>query len=332
MNETTAALGVLLIVLVIAAVSSRTVAVMASLVAFAVYDFFVLPPIHNFTIDRQDDLVALLALLAVSLIGSHLSQLARRRATEGLTLARERDAADAARRSAETRSALIASLSHDLKTPLTALTIATENLGSAGLSDADRAEQLDIVQTELRRLRRLFDQVVDLASVEAQALTPEPEWVQPIEIVDAARHQAQSVISGHQMSVGGDLEQTLVLIDPRLTSAALAHVLENAANYGSRSLPIEVTVTAENGRLAIAVRDHGRGLAPAEESRVFDRFYRGTAAGTSRFGTGMGLAITRGLLTLQGGTVKAQNHPEGGAIFTIELPVSTRPAAGEAPA
>ena len=165
MNETTAALAVLMTVLAIAAVSSRRVAVIASLVAFAAYDFFFIPPIHTFAIDRQDDVVALLALLAVSLIGSHLSQQARRRAEEALALARERDAAEAARLGAETKSALIASLSHDLKTPLTALAIATENLGTGDLPDADRAEQLEIAHTELNRLRRLFDHVVEMATV-----------------------------------------------------------------------------------------------------------------------------------------------------------------------
>jgi two-component system sensor histidine kinase KdpD len=331
-NETTAALGVLLIVLVIAALSSRLVAVVASLAAFAVYDFFVLPPIHNFTIDSRDDVEALIALLAVSLIGSHLSQLARRRAAEALALARDRDAADAARVSAETKSTLVASLSHDLKTPLTALTIATENLGTGLLSEADRVEQFEIVQTELRRLRRLFERVVDMANVDAQALTPEVEWVQPADIVDAARYQVQTSIADHPITVTGDLEHTWVSIDPRLTSAALAHVLENAATYAPEGSPIDVSLDAREGRLTIAVRDHGQGLAPEEESRVFERSYRGGVAPAAAFGTGMGLAITRGLLALQRGTVTARNHPDGGAVFILDVPVATRVAPAGEPA
>jgi two-component system sensor histidine kinase KdpD len=327
MNETTAALAVLMTVLAIAAVSSRRVAVIASLVAFAAYDFFFIPPIHTFAIDSQDDVVALLALLAVSLIGSHLSQQARRRAEEALALARERDAAEAARLGAETKSALIASLSHDLKTPLTALAIATENLGTGDLPDADRAEQLEIAHTELNRLRRLFDHVVEMATVEARALTPESEWVQPGEIVHAARHQAHARLADRQVTVEGDLDQPLVLIDPRLTSAALAHVLENAATYTAPATPIEISVAAAADRLAIAVRDHGAGLSPAEAGHVFDPFYRGTRAPTAPLGTGMGLAITRGLLALQDGVVTAGNHPAGGALFTIEVPVSARRAA-----
>src|SRR5690349_17313428 len=112
MNETTVALALLLAVLVVAALSSRAVAITASLVAFASYNLFFLPPVGTFAIDRPEDLVALLTLLAVSIIGSHLSQQARRRAEEALALARQRDDAEAARQNAETKSALVASLSH----------------------------------------------------------------------------------------------------------------------------------------------------------------------------------------------------------------------------
>jgi K+-sensing histidine kinase KdpD len=120
MNETTVALSFVLAVLVVATVSSMRVAVAASLVAFACFNFFFLPPVGTFTIANTDDVVALLTLLAVSLIGSHLSQEARRRAQEMLAFAQERHAAEMVRKNAETKSALVASLSHDLKTPLTA--------------------------------------------------------------------------------------------------------------------------------------------------------------------------------------------------------------------
>ena len=320
---------VLLGVLVIAAVSSRAVAVIASLIAFAAYDFFFLPPVHTFTIARGDDLIALLALLAVSLIASHLSQTSRRRATEALALARERDSADAARRTAEAKSALLASLSHDLKTPLTALTIATTNLASEDLPESERAEQTEIVHAELNRLRRLFDHVVDLASVETRAVSAEPEWVQPGDIVDAARVHAGQLLERRVVTVAGDLEQPLVHVDPRLTSAALAHILENAATYTPENAPIDVTIGAHTERLVIQVRDHGPGLASSEVSQVFDRFYRGTAAAAAPLGTGMGLAITRGLLAIEGGTARAANHPEGGAVFTIDVPASIRQAISE---
>lgn len=324
MNETAVALSFLLVVLIVATVSTRRVAVAVSLIAFACFNFFFLPPVGTFTIAKRDDLVALFALLAVSLIGSHLSHEARRRAQEVMNLAQERNEAEMARRSAEAKSALVASLSHDLKTPLTALTVAAGNLGLTDLPEAERREQMQIVQAELDRLRRLFDNVVDMASVEARSVSAELEWVHPTEIIEAARQQATAALASHRVDVHGDTESCLVSLDPRLTSAALAHVLENAAAYSPASSAISVDVRADSDMLTIAVRDHGPGIPMQDLAHVFERFYRGSATKRDRFGSGMGLAITTGLLRIQGGRIEAANHPEGGAIFTLRVPAATR--------
>ena len=326
MNETTVALAFLLAVLVIAAVSTRGVAIAASLVAFACFNFFFLPPVGTFAIAKQDDSIALLALLAVSVIASHLSHQARRRAEEALALQQQRNEAEMARRSAEVKSALVASLSHDLKTPLTGLTVAAGNLGTPGLSDEERHEQMQIVQTELDRLKHLFDNIVDMASVEAKSMSADLEWVQPADIVEAARCHAESTLASHRIVTTEETDQRLVRLDPRLTSAALAHVLENAAVYSSEHSPIAIDVRLSTGRLTIAVRDHGPGLPPDEMERIFERFYRGSGTRQDRFGSGMGLAITRGLLAIQGGRITAANHPEGGSVFTLEIPAATRTA------
>ena len=324
MNETAVALLLLLVVLAIAAVARRAVAVGASLVAFVCFNFFFLQPVGTFSIARKEDLVALFVLLAVSLIGSHLSQQARRRADEALALGRQRDEAEMATRSAETKSALVASLSHDVKTPLTALTVAAGNLRTADLPDDLRQEQLQIIETELERLKHLFENMIDLASVEAHATTPELEWVSSSDIVDAARQQVHAATAAHSLKVMGAADSPLVLLDPRLTTSALAHVLENAARYSPSGSPIEIVVTVGSSRLSIAVRDHGPGIPEEDLGRIFERFYRGRNADQDTFRSGMGLAITRGLLEQQRGSVSAANHPGGGAIFTLEIPTTTR--------
>ena len=310
MNETTVALTFLLVVLIVAAVSTRKVAVLVSLIAFGCFNFFFLPPVGTFAISRADDLVALFTLLSVSLIGSHLSHLARRR--------------EIARRGAETKSALVASLSHDVKTPLTALTVAAGNLSLPELSDEQRQEQLQIIRLELERLTRLFEHVIDMASVEAAATRPQLEWVTAADIVEAARRQVEQRLASHPVHVAGETELHLVRLDPRLTSSALAHVLENAAVYSPAAAPITIEVMVAAEHLRIAVRDAGPGLAPGETDRIFERFYRGGVSAGDPFSRGMGLAITRGLLTLQGGTVTAANAADGGAVFTLDLPVATR--------
>lgn len=331
MNETSVALALLLGVLVVAAVSSRGVAVAASLVAFLSYNFFFLPPVGTFAIAKRDDLVALFALLAVGLIGSHLSHQARRRAQEALTLAEARNEAEMARRTAEARSALVASLSHDLKTPLTALTVAAGNLGIANLSAAERSEQMHIVAAELGRLKRLFDNVVDMASVETQSMNTEVEWVQASEIIDAARHNVESALVSRPIDVDDDTQELMVQLDPRLMSAALAHVLENAGAYSPAGSRVGIAVRIVADRLVIAVRDHGAGVPVDDLDHVFERFYRGSDARHAHFSSGMGLAITKGLLAIQGGRITVANHAGGGAVFTLEVPVATRAGVELAP-
>lgn len=324
MNETTAALTLLLAVLIVAALAPRAVAVGASIAAFLGFNFFFLPPVGTFAISKRDDAVALFALLSVALIGSHLSEQARRRVQQALTLARERDEADLARRSAEAQSALVASLSHDLKTPLTALTVATGNLGDSTLTASEQAEQMQVVKDELRRLNRLFDNIVDLASVERDAMRAEREWVPVAEIVQAAEHRAAAALADRTIDVDDATGAQLVQLDPRLTSAALAHVVENAAVYSPRGTPITVLARLLSDRLIVDVRDRGPGLPAGDLERVFERGYRSSTSRSNPFGSGMGLAIARGLLAIEGGRLSASNHPDGGAVFTLDLPVAVR--------
>ena len=109
-----------------------------------------------------------------------------------------------------------------------------------------------------------------------------------------------------------------------MTATALAHLLENAAQYSPRGATIHITVRVSNEGLAIEVRDHGPGIAPADLPRLFERFYRGTAAKTRASGTGMGLWIVRGLLAVEQGRVWAENARDGGAQFTIVVPAAVK--------
>ena len=243
-------------------------------------------------------------------------------AIERQQLLDERREAEIVRRGAELRSALLASLSHDLRTPLTAVTVASNNLQAAQLSEREKREQVDLIRDEVDRLNRLFANIVEMARIETHAVTAELDWVQPSEIIETARQQVGPPLDGHPIVVNVD-DGVVVKIDPRLTSTAVSHLLENAAQYSPEGSPIEVRVWPEADELRIAVRDRGPGLAPADLDRVFDRFYRGPS-GQQRFGTGMGLAITRGLIAAERGRVWAENNPAGGAQFTLAIPVEMR--------
>lgn len=166
-----------------------------------------------------------------------------------------------------------------------------------------------------------------MARIEAHAVAAEPEWVQPGEIVEAAARQVEHALAKHELEIDSGTEKVLVRVDPRLTSAALAHLLENAGQYSPPGSTITVRATVSSDELHIVVRDRGVGIAPQDLDHLFERFYRGADAWHQRFGTGMGLAITRGLLAAEGARVWAANHPEGGAIFTMAVPAESRAAA-----
>ncbi|HET9831606.1 MAG TPA: DUF4118 domain-containing protein [Vicinamibacterales bacterium] len=325
-NTTTVALTFLLVVLVTAATSRLRDAVIASMAAMLSFNFFFLPPVGTLTIAEPQNWVALFVFLAVSLIASNLSAAARDRAAlanERLELLEERKGAELARKSEETKSALLASLAHDLRTPLTAIRVAATNLQASWLTDEDRREQSEVVLTEVAHLTRLFENILDMARIDAGAVASTKQWVHPLEVIEAARDQVKPSLREHPLQIEGGPDDMLVQLDPRLTAAALSHLLENAAQYSPVGAPIDVTALNSGTQLLIHVRDRGPGIAKDELPRLFDRFYRGNSGGRRTTSTGMGLAIARGLLAAEGGRVLAGNAAGGGAIFTIAVPIDT---------
>ena len=236
----------------------------------------------------------------------------------------ERDAAALVRQKADLAATLLASLSHDLRTPLTAISVAIENLRGDLPADERRA-QAGAAMIELERLTRLFQDILDMARIDAEAIRIERQWVTAADIVDAALAHVRHAVEGHALHVDADAEME-VEIDPRLTSVALAHVIENAAHYSPVDKPIHVNAQVTSDGLHISVTDQGPGLDPGELEHLFERFYRGRTARQATFGTGMGLSITRGLLSAAGGRIWAENAPGAGAMFSLAVPGSVRAA------
>jgi two-component system sensor histidine kinase KdpD len=233
----------------------------------------------------------------------------------------ERKAADLTRQSEELKTALLASLGHDLRTPLTAIRVAADNLSTATLPAHERREQGELILAEVERLHRLFQNVLEMARIDTGAVSTETRMTHPSEIVAAARAQVSHALKRHQVTVTIDPDIPL-RIDPRLTATALAHILENAAQYAPEHTAIEVTGGLGSDGLVLRVRDRGPGIAPADLPHLFERFYRGAAARARTSGTGMGLWIARGLLAAEQGRIWAENCPDGGAEFTIAVPAS----------
>ena len=310
-NVAVAALAYLLIVLVVAAASRLLIAVVTSLVAMLGLNFFFLPPVGTFTIADPQNWVALFAFL--TLAGFMTTAMQRAHLLEA------RKAGELARQSEQLKTALLASLAHDLRTPLTAIRVAASNLKTPEFSPEERSEQSDLILAEAERLSRLFQNLLEMARIDAGAVAEDARWVHPSEIVAAARDQVEHTLGAHSVEVAIDPDLP-VRLDPRLTAAALAHLLENAAQYSPPGSPVRVDARTSDRELVIRVRDRGPGIAPGDLPHLFDRFYRGSASRTRKSGTGMGLWIVSGLLSVERGRVWAENCADGGAQFTIAVP------------
>jgi two-component system sensor histidine kinase KdpD len=235
----------------------------------------------------------------------------------------ERDAAALVKQKADLATALLAALSHDLRTPLTAIGVAIDNL-KGEMPEPSRREQATAARVELERLTRLFQDILDMARIDAAAVPVERQWITAADVVDAAVAHARHTLGGHPLDVDADADRE-VEIDPRLASLALSHVIENAARYSPADRPIAIRARVEDYGLHVAVTDHGPGLDPGELEHLFERFYRGRAGKQTAGGTGMGLSIARGLLNAAGGRIWAENVPGAGARFSLTVAGAVRP-------
>jgi two-component system sensor histidine kinase KdpD len=248
-------------------------------------------------------------------------------AIERAEFLKERKAAELARQSEELKSALLASIGHDLRTPLTTIRVAASNLQASWLPESARREQSDLILAEVARLQRLFQNILEMARLDAGAISPQRRWVHPSEVVDAARDQVEVALRGHRLDLDVNSD-VLVELDPLLTAAALAHVLENAAQYSGPESPIAVRVDVSSEGLNLAIRDHGPGIASGDLPHLFDRFFRGAESKRRVAGTGMGLSIARGMLAAERGRIWAENCADGGAQFTIVVPAERKVVTG----
>jgi two-component system, OmpR family, sensor histidine kinase KdpD len=241
----------------------------------------------------------------------------------------ERKKAEALSQRADLASALLASFSHDLRTPVTSVRVAVTNLQDVSLPPEERRAQAQLALQELDRLTRLFQDILDMARIDAAAVNPDRQWVSPADVVDAAVAHVAPAIAEHALQIDAD-SLAEIQVDPRLTSTALAHVLENAGRYSPNGGAISVRAWTESDGAHFVVRDHGPGVDASDLDHLFEPFYRSRQTRHAT-GTGLGLAITRGLLAAEGGRIWCENVPDGGAQFTIVVPSPVRVLDAQAP-
>jgi two-component system sensor histidine kinase KdpD len=238
-----------------------------------------------------------------------------------IAVALDRDAAQreavetaALRRSDELKTALLRTISHDLRTPVTAIVAAGHALRARSVTSEERGELSEAVVEEAERLSSLIDKLLDLSRLQADKAEPRRDWISLEEVVHAARDALGEPIDAR---VTVDPDVPAIRADATQLERAFANLLENAWHYSDRR-PVSVHARSDGARVILRVVDQGPGIAPAEQDRIFEPFYRGPQTRNGRWsGSGLGLAIAKGFVEANGGTISLDSLPGQGASFVI---------------
>jgi len=231
--------------------------------------------------------------------------------------------ADASRRADVAKTALLHAISHDLRTPLTAITTAASGLQAGDLAEADRDALRSVIEEEADRLARLVDDLLDVSKIQAGAVNPRTDWC---DLRDAALSAIAQVRARHgDHPVESDLPADLPLVqaDASQLERVFSNLVENAVKFSPPDSPVVVSGGTGSGRVIVRVTDRGRGIAPSKQAHVFEPFFRGREG---REGSGLGLAISRGLVEANGGRVELQSAVGQGTSFTVSFPLVRQPA------
>jgi len=227
--------------------------------------------------------------------------------------------------SEQIRSGLLSAVSHDLRTPLATITGAATSLISHGdrIDDTTRGELLESIAEEADRLSRLVNNLLEITRLESGAVTVKREWHAIDELVGTALHRIERTMEGRSIRTKMPENSPFLAVDELLFQQMFVNILENAAKYSPSGTPIDIAAERVDDGIAIEVADSGPGFPPGEEDRIWDKFYRGSAARAP--GAGLGLAIARAIVLAHGGTIAAANRPGGGATIRAWFPVSGNP-------
>lgn len=227
------------------------------------------------------------------------------------------------------RNSLLAALSHDLRTPLTALVGLSETLAheiACGAGAAAGEAKALAIREQARRTAKLVDNLLEMARLEAGRIDIRRAWQSMEELVGSALGALEPALAGRSVDVDLPADLPLVACDGRLIERVLVNLIENATKYATAGSPIRIAAHHIDGVIEVAVEDRGPGLPAGRERAIFDKFTRGVPESAVP-GVGLGLAICRAIVEAHGGAIRAENREGGGARFVFTLPVAKAPAA-----
>jgi two-component system sensor histidine kinase KdpD len=335
-STATSALALVIPVLVAAWAGGRVASLITAALAAGTLEVMFLPPYNTFKLDLFEDAIALMAFAVVALsvgtlvaIGRERLELAEQRADhiellyqERRTMEEEQQRLATEKRALELagdyRSALLRSVSHDLRTPLSTIRAVTSDLRDGTVYDEDtRNELLDLVVDEADRLDRLVANLLSLSRIEAGSLAPERQAVPLDELFTDRVRKLNRVLRDVRVQLDVPFTLPLADADYTLIDQVLTNLLENAARHSPDGGTVRVRARERDGSIVVAVSDQGTGVDPADQARIFEPFMRGKGSSSS----GVGLTISRAIVEAHGGSIGVQRADAGGAEFVFTLPV-----------
>lgn len=231
----------------------------------------------------------------------------------------------AAQESEKLRSALLDSVTHEFRTPLTSIKASVTALQEENTLDpAQQRDLLSVINEETDRLNRLVGEAAEMAQLDAHMVRLQRTFHKPKEVIEAAMENARPLLTHHPTVL--DIPDNLpdVSFDFERICEVITHLLENAAKYSPNGSGVRVSVDHANSEVIINVADHGSGIDNMEQSLIFDKFYRGREHRFMVHGTGMGLAISKVIVEAHGGTLSVVSQTGAGSVFSIHLPLNSR--------
>ncbi len=331
----------LLVILALAGWRGLYPALLASVVAFLSFDFFFVPPVYSFLINKFDDILTLIVFLITGIITSRLASALRRRAEQAYRREQETRALyelvqattqenvkmKVLQQTDTLRAALLSSVSHDLRTPLSTIKASATSLLEKEIHWEEEARQSFVraIVRETDRLNSLVENLLDMSRIEAGELRLEKVWYPLdeliLDILDRMRGQLQGRdVQAHIPAGLPPVEMDYVLIDQ-----VMMNLVENAIHHTPANSPIDVSIELQEKNVQVCVADRGSGISPDEQEHIFDKFYRmlNQASTSHRRRSGLGLSICRGLVEAHAGKIWVEQRAGGGACFCFTLPLTS---------
>lgn len=330
MEQAHSAFVYILIVLGATAGGERWLGIFVALLGFLSINYFFQPPFDTLTVNEPLDLLALVAFLTTALVATHLltrarteAERARRHAEEIEHLSAEVRHAEALREANRMKDVLLASVSHDLRTPLTTIRALAQDIQTDGSRARTHA---GVIVEQADRLGKMVADVLDLSRLRAGAFTMNPEVNTAEDLLGAAVRQFSGVPDGNRIETVIDYTRPALLgtFDFVQSLRALTNLIENALRCSPQRTTVTVSVTEAGSNLVFQVADSGPGVPASEQQRIFEPFYRPAGAPADAGAAGLGLSIARQLAESQGGSVSYADRPGGGSIFTFQLPAAAQ--------